>query len=418
MRRSSPAWRWVFPTVWLVLTLGCSLAHWRAWSVPEQATGRTAALDTLCKQVSNISQTVNAPAWGAAWFGLHAHAGLANALVVNGVGFACWVGAVWLVLAARRRLVRPTPPNAEVIEPFTPQALSRRAFLTDSALVTGTACIAGPGVYASFVTPWSLRTVRYTVPIKDLPADLDGLRLVQLTDTHLGPRIPASFITQAVDLAISLEPDLFVLTGDYLHMGTGYIGPAAALFGPLTERRPWLIGTVGVLGNHDHYADGPAVSTAMERVGVRMLDNRRLFLDGRDRRLTPDVTRRESVCIAGVGDLLEGTVDLHAALRGVPDGMARLVLSHNPDVAELPACRAPTSPRVDLMLSGHTHGGQVRLPFVGAPGIPSRYGQKYAYGLVRGPAFPVLVSAGVGMSLLPVRFRVDPEIVEITLKRA
>jgi predicted MPP superfamily phosphohydrolase len=96
----------------------------------------------------------------------------------------------------------------------------------------------------------------------------------------------------------------------------------------------------------------------------------------------------------------------------------RLVIAHEPDTAEIGPLRDADAPRIDLMLSGHTHGGQVRLPLVGAPIVPSRYGQKYAGGLVEGPRFPVLVSRGIGMSILPIRFAVAPEIVEVTLTRA
>ena len=110
-----------------------------------------------------------------------------------------------------------------------------------------------------------------------------------------------------------------------------------------------------------------------------------------------------------------GSVYSMFALRDAPDTIARVLLSHNPDFAEDPALARH---RIDLMISGHTHGGQVRLPFLGSPLIPSRFGQKYAYGHIRGPHCPVLVSAGVGMSLIPVRFGIDPEIVEITLRRA
>lgn len=403
--------RWTLPLAWVVLTLGTTAAHWYAWGVPEAGTGRTGVLDALCKQVSNTAQVVNGPVWVVSWFVLHGRTGASTALVLNGVGFGVWIGALWVLVAARRRVVRRRREPAA----HAAQGLSRRAFLTDSALVTGAACTGAAGVYASMVEPWSLRVKRYNVAIAGLPVGLDGLRLVQLSDTHLGPRIPAGFVSEAVELALSLKPDLYVLTGDYVHMGRHYIEPAARLFRPLLEPRAGLIGTVGVLGNHDHYADAGAMSAALADIGVRMLDNRRVFLDATDRELSPIARRGESLCIAGVGDLLEGTVAIGEALHGVPEEMARVMLSHNPDVAEAGDLVAEKPHRVDLMISGHTHGGQVRLPLIGSPAIPSGYGQKYAYGLVRGPACPVVVSAGVGMSMLPVRFGVAPEVVEITL---
>jgi uncharacterized protein len=146
-----------------------------------------------------------------------------------------------------------------------------------------------------------------------------------------------------------------------------------------------------------------------------MITNGRVFLDAMDRELSVIPRRAESLCIAGVDDLLEGSVDVESALRGVPEETPRVMLSHNPDVAEAAEL---IGKRVDLMISGHTHGGQVVLPIIGNPAIPSRYGQKYAYGRVRGPVCPVIVSAGVGMSLVPVRIGVRPEVVEITLRGA
>lgn len=414
--------RWVLPLVWLVLSLTAGLANWYAWGHPDQLTGRTGQLDVFCKHAANAAQTINAPFWFIAWFGLERYTSFQAALIVNGVGFATWLGAIAIFLKIRHRLRnRPRPvktEHAQHAEPSLPHAaLSRRAFITDTALVTGAACAGAAAAYSSFVTPWSLKVVRHTIPIAGLPASLHGLRLVQLTDTHLGPRIPASFVTEAVELALSLKPDLYLLTGDYVHMGTTYIEPAAKLFRPLAERRPGLIGVVGVLGNHDHYADAALVSGAMSDVGVRMLDNRRLFLDPHDRDLTPIMRTKDALCLAGVGDMLEGSVDIDAALRDVPDDIPRLLLSHNPDVAEsADLTLAPN--RVDLMISGHTHGGQIRLPLVGTPAIPSKYGQKYAHGLVKGPKCPVLISAGIGMSLVPVRVGVRPEVVEITLQRA
>jgi predicted MPP superfamily phosphohydrolase len=419
MRDARRRLRWLLPLLWGAFTLIASFANQNAWAYPDQISGSTGRLDTACKLIDNAVQTVNAPFWFVAWFFFQIYTSLAAALVVNGVGFACWLAAVVALLRIRRRLhARPRPAFADAAPaPCIRPALSRRAFVTDSALVTGAACVGAAGVYSSFVTPWSLKLARYTVPIAGLPRALDGLRLVQLTDTHLGPRIPASFISEAVELALSLKPDVYLLTGDYVHMGTTYIEPAAALFRPLLERRAGFVGTLGVLGNHDHYADAPMMSAALAAIGVRMIDNRRLFLDPHDRELAPIMRTHDALCIAGVGDYLEGVVDIPSALHDVPDAVPRLLLSHNPDVAEHPDLVTPRR-RIDLMIAGHTHGGQVRLPIIGSPAIPSRFGQKYAHGLINGPACPVLISAGVGMSLVPVRVGVRPEVVEITLTTA
>ena len=410
--------RWVLPLVWAALTVGASLAHRYAWGPFDPGVERSALLETVCIRVSNAAQVINGPVWIASWLLVPHRAGLASALVLHGVGFAGWIGCIWLALVARRHLkTRSRQAPAEAI-PTGAAVLSRRAFLADSMLVTGVGCAGAGGVYSSCVEPWSLRVRRYSIPIAGMAPGLDGLRLVQLSDTHLGPRIPASFIKEAVELARSLAPDLYLLTGDYVHNGVEYIEPAAALFRPLLEPRAGLIGTLGVLGNHDHYADAARMTAALTAVGVRMLDNARVFLDAKERRLSPILAHDDSLCIGGVGDLLEGTVEINAALRDATPDIPRVLLSHNPDVAESRELAPGKGNRVDLMISGHTHGGQVRLPLIGAPAVPSNYGSKYAHGLVQGPACPVVVSAGVGMSILPVRFGVAPEVVEITLVSA
>src|SRR5262249_27308037 len=123
------------------------------------------------------------------------------------------------------------------------------------------------------------------------------------------------------------------------------------------------------------------------------------------------------LAISAVGDLWEDRQDYRRALDGLPASMPRLLLSHNPDVAEEAAFIA-SGLRVDLMLSGHTHGGQIRLPGVGAPISSSRFGQKYCEGLVEGPACRVFVCRGIGVSAFPLRLGVPPEIAVLELRRA
>ena len=174
------------------------------------------------------------------------------------------------------------------------------------------------------------------------------------------------------------------------------------------------VGVVGVLGNHDWREGGPLMRRELSAAGVRMVDNTRLFVTpGR----TLAVEAGAGLCLAGVGDLWTDRQDYDLALGGVPEDVPRLLLSHNPGVAEERAF-LNAGHRVDLMLSGHTHGGQVVLPLVGAPVTQSRYGQKYRAGLVQGPACPVFISRGLGMAMLPLRLGSVPEIAVIELRRA
>lgn len=367
------------------------------------------------KCLANVLNLACAPGWAIVnKLSGHWHMdSLLVATVVAACSWAGWFAVIALVLHARAWVVRRWSVVHDSGE-AAPVSRSRRRFLLDGTLGLSSVSVASVGVASTLVEPWDLRVTRYDIAIPDLLDALVGIRLVQISDTHLGPRIPASFIRDAVDRAIALAPDVVLLTGDYVHNGPRWIEPAARLFVPLIAPGRAV---VGVLGNHDWWAGGEQMSNALARIGVRMIDNSRCYFDPSARTITNAPTA-DVLCLAGVGDLVEDRVDFDAALAGVPDTVPRLLLAHRPDTAELHELRAARPPRIDLMLCGHTHGGQVRLPFIGTPVVPSRYGSKYAAGLAQGPSCRVLTSRGVGMSILPLRFGVPPEIVEITLTRA
>lgn len=391
--------------------LGASMVQSLAWQ-PTNIWGRG-----WIEPVTNLLHAMNAPGWGVtlATIGLPSRYPFSLLLMVTLISCVCYTvgigAAFWGARTIqRRRLVRPRATKTENATP-EPDPTRRRLAFGGIAVVC-----AAPAVglmYSTLAEPFDLRVRRYRVPIRGLGAAWHGLRVVQLTDTHLGPRVPAWHIRAAVERAIALRPGLVVLTGDYVHQGGARIGEAGELLAPLASAG---LPVAGVLGNHDHYSGNPrAVRRAMERAGVRMLDNTRTFLHPGGR-LSPEPGRESgAICLAGVGDLETDRVDLARALGGVSPETPRLLLSHNPDVAEHRNLTAPGSARVDLMLSGHTHGGHIALPLLGRPGVRSRYGQKYAHGLVPGPACPVVISAGVGMSILPVRFGVPPEVVLVEL---
>ena len=332
-------------------------------------------------------------------------------IAANAIAWMIWILLLTIAWRVRTMLVEPREPQERTL-PDT----GRRAFMTNAAFgAASIGAIATPG-YATLVEPWSIKVRKYSIPIKDLDPAFDGLKLVQLADTHLGPRIPASFVKQAVDLVLAQRPDLVLLTGDHVHHGVDEIDRAAELCKPLVEHAS--IGVVGVLGNHDWWVDGHRMSSTLRDQGVRMIDNDRVWLDAKTRSIQSHNPGMGSLALVGIGDLTDGVVDIDRAFRGVDVRSSCVVLAHNPDTAELGALIEPGSPRVDLMCSGHTHGGQIKIPFIGTPIVPSRFGSKYAGGLVEGPAFRVHISRGVGMSLLPVRFGVPPEISVLTLTRA
>jgi predicted MPP superfamily phosphohydrolase len=286
-------------------------------------------------------------------------------------------------------------------------ATSRRQFFRHSARMVVTGGLLGTFGYSLAVEPRNLRVHRRKLALRDLPPELAGLRLVQVSDVHHGPWLSLDYVRSVVKTTNALNPDVILLTGDYVYESWRYVAPVAEVLGGLRAR----IGTLAVLGNHDWYEGGRCVLQEFARNNLPLIDNSRVFIKP-DRTLVKHTG--EGLCIAGVGDLWEGSPNYSAALSGLPRAMPRLLLSHNPDAAE-DVNLVTAGYRVDLMISGHTHGGQVWIPGVGTPIVPSKFGQKYASGLVKGPACDVFVSKGVGVSGLPVRFGVPPEVVVFEL---
>lgn len=260
-----------------------------------------------------------------------------------------------------------------------------------------------------WLTPEGVEFTRFVVPIPDLHHRLHGLTVVQISDIHHGPWLPIRLLNGIIDRINGLGADIVVLTGDYISNSPRYIRPVAEA---LSRLRP-AIGVLGVLGNHDWYEGGDLLRTEFERWGLPLIDNARRMVTP-SRRIVSDA--REGLCIAGVGDLMEHRVDFAAALDGVPAAMPRLLLSHNPDVAEEHAL-AEGGYRIDLMITGHTHGGQVAFRRMGVPFASTRRRRKYASGMVNGPVCPVFVSRGLGVSILPIRYRVPPEVTVFELVR-
>ena len=271
--------------------------------------------------------------------------------------------------------------------------MTRRSFVRAS-LLASLSLLAGPNVLAG-LQPCVV--TRRRILMTGLPPAFEGIRIALLSDFHHGPVVPAVMIRDAVRLANSLQPDLVALTGDFIQRGKEW---AAGCFRELSLLQAPL-GIFGVLGNHDHYAQAAGtVRRAMGAAGIHDLTNRGLDLqrDGNTLRL------------CGVGDLWTEKQDLRSALGRADRPDSVILLSHNPDYAE-----RLRDDRVGLVLSGHTHGGQCVFPLIGAPILPSRYGQKYASGLCRSPVAKVFVTTGVGHSSLPLRFNCPAEVALLTL---
>jgi predicted MPP superfamily phosphohydrolase len=275
--------------------------------------------------------------------------------------------------------------------------LSRRAFLGTMATLTGG--IGGIG-YSFFVEPTWLKVESVQVPLPHLPRAFEGLTLVQLSDMHFGPDVDPAHIRQAVTVTLGLRPDVVVLTGDYVSTLSG--GEDELIVQEL-GRLSAPEGVWAVLGNHDHYTDCDIVEAALTRAGIRVLRNANGALHRAGSQLW----------LAGVDDVSVGEHNLFLALYNIPRQAPVILLAHEPDFAD----RAAQDPRVGLQLSGHSHGGQVRLPFYGPVDLP-RLGRKYPEGLRRIGNLWLYTNRGLGTSVLPVRFNCRPEITLLTLTAA
>jgi hypothetical protein len=235
--------------------------------------------------------------------------------------------------------------------------------------------------------------------LRRLPPAFEGLRIVHLTDIHHSLLTPLADIQRAVHLANLLRPDLVALTGDYITFSPSYIWPVAQALGKLRAR----LGVYAVLGNHDFHVDPEAIARALRAQRIRVLRNAHFGVRVRSGKLW----------LVGVDDLWWGGDDLPAALRGVPALDAKILLCHNPMGVHQAADQG-----IDLVLSGHTHGGQIRLPVVGSVYGRSKLGERFVEGWNRLNGTQIYVSRGIGKVLLPVRLGCPPEIACLRLRRA
>jgi len=250
--------------------------------------------------------------------------------------------------------------------------------------------------YSVFHEPGQLVFREHALSPPGWPRSLDGLRIALLADLHVGsPRNGVHRMRRLVEETNRQNADLILLAGDFvIHgvVGGDRVEPdrIAAIFGGL--RAP--LGVYAVLGNHDWWDDSRRIQAVLEENGIPVLDDRGLKL----------TWRGASFWMLGISDYQEGPHDYRRALALVRDDAPVLAVTHNPDVfPELP-------PRIALTMAGHTHGGQVLLPGLGRPIVPSRYGQRYAIYHVIEEERHLFVTPGVGTSILPIRFRVPPEV--------
>ena len=245
--------------------------------------------------------------------------------------------------------------------------------------------------------PFRLTIEHHQIYLRRLPRELDGFRIVQLSDLHHSPFTSREQIERAVATANSLQPDIVALTGDYVSKERQYAAPCAELLSGLRPKH----GVFAVLGNHDHWTDAALITDLFRAEGITMLVNEgmRFEKDG------------AAFWLAGVDDTMVGLEDLPLALAGSSETEFKLLLAHNPIILRR-AARAG----VDLVLSGHTHGGQVSLRSDrNAAGRPRR---RLLKGLARQGETQIYVTRGLGTVVLPVRFGCPPEVSLLELRTA
>ncbi|HMF54737.1 MAG TPA: metallophosphoesterase [Pyrinomonadaceae bacterium] len=244
--------------------------------------------------------------------------------------------------------------------------------------------------------PYMLTVERREIFLRRLPRELDRFRIVQLSDVHHSPFTGSEQIRRAVETANSLEPDLIALTGDYVSHERAYAAPCAEMLGRLRARH----GVYAVLGNHDHWVDASLITDLFTLAGMRVLVNEGMRFEARG----------ASFWLAGVDDTMVGMEDLPLALAGSSADEMKLLLAHNPVILRR-AARAG----VDLVLSGHTHGGQVTLRSEREPsGRPRR---RLLRGLGRQGGTQIYVTRGLGTVVLPIRYGSPPEVSLLELRK-
>lgn len=286
--------------------------------------------------------------------------------------------------------------------------LSRRQWLklAGAAAATGVMAV---GVEGIVLEPQHPQLERVEVPLRRLPLQLDGLTIAQMSDFHYHPHFTAGVIETAVKIVNRLNADLVVLTGDYItvpqfekhaaHRAGALQGaePCARLLAALRARH----GVFAVLGNHDQHADAEFVAGHLRKRGIEVLRNQAVPVERGGARMW----------LTGLNDLVEGgRPDLGRLLHQVPTGEPTVLLVHEPDFADEAAKYA-----IDLQLAGHSHGGQIRLPMLGAIYLPEM-ARKYPWGLRRIGALTLYTNRGIGTIGIPVRLNCPPEITLLTLR--
>jgi predicted MPP superfamily phosphohydrolase len=288
-----------------------------------------------------------------------------------------------------------------------PKNLTRRDFLKLlwAGMIDSFLLAVGGIWYGMLVEPASFKVENIRLQLPRLPQAFSGLRVAQLSDIHMGGWMDRERFQDVADLVVAQKPDILLITGDFL-IGHYYknssvqaLDDLTAVLSPLAKSIP----SFAILGNHDYWTNADAVRQMLSSSGIMDLTNSVFTLKNNGNRLH----------FCGVDDVWEGSPRLGLIADQLPDGDAAILLAHEPDFAD----KSVKTGKFDLQLSGHTHGGQVVLPFLGPPILP-HLGRKYPSGLYRVGNMYQYTNRGVGMAKLPIRLNCPPEITIFQLEDA
>jgi uncharacterized protein len=243
---------------------------------------------------------------------------------------------------------------------------------------------------------YDIEITRHEVTIAALPPAFDGYRIAFLTDTHVASFMRRGLYREAVARTMAFDPDLVLLGGDFVSWERHIPLMAEVLLTDLTARD----GVYAVLGNHDYWANPDGIIAAMTVRGVRFIVNRSV----------PITRDGQSIRLLGIDEVYRGEPDLDSAFGGISDDTVRIGLSHHPDIIDLLEHR-----RIDLLVCGHTHGGQIRFPFFGSVVVPSKHEARYASGFRRTDDVLIYTSRGIG-AIPPLRILCRPEVATFVLR--
>lgn len=296
------------------------------------------------------------------------------------------------------------PANVGQADPAVQKGRFSRRRLLKRGFAAAAGAVVGVPAYAALIEPHWIQITHVSMPVRHLPDELHGRRLIQISDLHVGPMVDTDYLRSVIERVSELEPDILAITGDFIHHirnASEQITETGSLLKDLARPR---FGTVTITGNHDygerwnHRSVADRLTDRLEAVGIRMLRNAVMNIQG--------------LQIAGVDDLWSPDFQLDPIQQLDPDA-ASIVLCHNPDAVDLDGWGDYRG----WVLAGHTHGGQCRVPLYGAPILPVQ-NRSYVAGIVEAPGGRTLyINRGIGY-LRRIRFLVRPEITVFELQPA